>query len=280
LKDVNLDVALNTDAIPTEIINQIAGEQQSSTLSLAYDGPFGFTSVLTVNLDKINEGKYGNLFYYNPETKQLTLQAVGQIGENGSIELPFVHASDYVVIISEEPMLEQTLDQIEISAVKKTLYVGGTEKKSMTLKLELPQILKEAKEQDSSILKISYQSSNPKVATVNASGKIKAKKSGKTTITTQVTINGVKKKFKTKITVKKAYIKLIGSKKTLKTGSTFTYKAVGYGVKTKDIMYYTSKKAIVVINKTTGKARAKTKGTDYVIAKAGKVKVKIKVKVS
>ena len=177
-------------------------------------------------------------------------------------------------------MLEQTLDQIEISAVKKTLYVGGTEKKSMTLKLELPQILKEAKEQDSSILKISYQSSNPKVATVNASGKIKAKKSGKTTITTQVTINGVKKKFKTKITVKKAYIKLIGSKKTLKTGSTFTYKAVGYGVKTEDIKFYTSEKSIVVINKATGKAKARTKGTDYVIAKAGKVKAKIKVKVS
>ena len=176
--------------------------------------------------------------------------------------------------------VEKTLDQIEISAVKRTLYVGGTEKKSMTLKLELPQLLREAKEQDSSILKITYKSSNPKVATVNASGKITAKKAGKTTITTLVTINGVKKKFKTTITVKKAYIKLIKSKKTLKKGSTFTYKAVGYGVKTEDIMFYSSKKSIVVINKKTGKAKAKTKGMDYVIAKAGKIIKKIKVKVS
>jgi hypothetical protein len=45
-------------------------------------------------------------------------------------------------------------------------------------------------------------------------------------------------------------------------------------------MFYTSKKSVVVINKTTGKAKAKTKGTDYIIAKAGKVKVEIKVKVS
>ncbi|MBB2181870.1 Ig-like domain repeat protein [Lachnospiraceae bacterium MD1] len=280
LKDVNLDVSLNTDAIPAGIISQMAGEQDTTTLSLAYDGPFGFTSVLTINLDKINAGKYGNLFYYNPETKQLSLQAVEKIGEKGTVELPFTHASDYVVIISEEPMLEKALDQIEISAVKRTLYVGGTEKKSMTLKLELPQLLKEAVEQDSSILKITYQSSNPKIATVNASGKITAKKAGKTTITTQVTINGVQRKFKTTITVKKAYIKLIKSTNTLKTGSTFTYKAIGYGVKTEDIMFYTSKKSIVVINKTTGKAKARTKGTDYIIVKVGKVIAKIKVKVS
>lgn len=280
LNDVNLDITLDTDAIPAGIISQMAGEQDSNTLSLAYDGPFGFTSVLTINLNKINAGKYGNLFYYNPVTKQLTLQAVEKIGEKGTVELPFSHASDYVVIISEEPMLEETLDQIEISALKRTLYVGGTEKKSMTLKFKLPQLLKEAMEQDSSILKITYQSSNPKVATVTASGKITAKKPGKTTITTLITINGVQRKFQTIITVSKAYIKLIGSTNTLKTGDTFTYKAVGYGVKTADIMFYTSKKSIVVINKTTGKAKARTKGTDYIIAKAGKVNVKIKVKVS
>ena len=220
------------------------------------------------------------MFYYNPDTKELTLQTVGRIGENGSVELPFIHASDYVVIISEEPMLEKTLDQIEICAVKGTLYAGGTEKKSMTLKLELPQGLKEAVEKDSSILNTTYQSSNPKIATVTASGKITAKKAGKTTITTLVTINGVRRKFQTEITVSKAYIKLTKSKNTLKTGSTFTYKAVGYGVKTEDIMFYTSEKSVVVINKSTGKAKARTKGTDYVIAKAGKIKAKIKVKVS
>ncbi len=280
LDDVDFDVTLDTNAIPKELISQMAEEQASTTLSLSHDGSFGFTAVLTIDLNEINAGKYGNLFYYNPETKQLTLQAVEKIGEKGAVELPFSHASEYVVIISEEPMLEKTLDQIEISAVKRTLYVGGTEKKSMTLKLELPQLLKEAVEQDSSILKITYQSSNPKIATVNASGKITAKKAGKTTITTQVTINGVQRKFKTTITVKKAYIKLIKSTNTLKTGSTFTYKAIGYGVKTEDIMFYTSKKSIVVINKTTGKAKARTKGTDYVIAKAGKIIKKIKVKVS
>jgi hypothetical protein len=280
LNDVNLDVTLDTEAIPAELIRQMAGEQTSSTLSLAYDGPFGFTSVLTINLNEINAGKYGNLFYYDPETKQLTLQAVGEIGEKGSVELPFDHASDYVVIISEEPMLEKALVQITFNQLQGTLYVGGTEKKSMTLELELPQRLKEVVEKDSTIQKITYQSSNPKVATVTASGMITAKKAGKTTVTTLVTINGIQRKFQTEITVSKAYIKLIKSTNTLKTGSSFTYKAVGYGVKTEDIMFYTSKKSIVVVDKITGKAKARTKGTDYIIAKAGNVKVKIKVKVS
>jgi hypothetical protein len=280
LKDVDLGVELDTDAIPAELLSQIAGEQPTTTLSLAYDGPFGFTSVLTMDLNKINAGRYGNLFYYNPETKQLTLQAVEKIGEKGTAELPFPHASDYAVIISEEPMLEKTLDQIAISAVQGTLYVGGTENKSMTLKLELPQLLKEASDKDSSVLNITYESGNPKVATVDALGNITAKKAGKTTVTTLVTINGVQRKIQTEITVSKACIKLIGSTKTLKTGSTFTYKAIGYGVKTEDILFYTSRKSIVEINKTTGKAIARTKGTDYVIAKAGNVKAKIKVKVS
>ncbi|MDF2908799.1 MAG: hypothetical protein K0R34_4120 [Herbinix sp.] len=137
LNDVDLGVTLGTDAIPAELISQMAGEQASTTLSLAYDGPFGFTSVLTMDLNKLNAGRYGNLFYYDPETKRLTLQAVEKIGEKGIVELPFPHASDYVVIISEEPMLEKALDQIAISAVKGTLYVGGTEKKSMTLSILL-----------------------------------------------------------------------------------------------------------------------------------------------
>lgn len=66
----------------------------------------------------------------------------------------------------------------------------------------------------------------------------------------------------------------------MKTGNTFTYKAVGYGVKTEDIQFYTSKKSIVVINKKTGKASAKSKGIEYVIAKVGSIIAKIRVKVS
>jgi hypothetical protein len=280
LKDVDLGVTLNTDASPAELISQVKGEQAPTTLSLAYDVAFGFTSVLTINLNEINAGKYGNLFYYDPETKQLRLQAVGKVGEKGTVDLPFIHVSDYAVIISEEPMLEKTLDQIAISAVQGTLYVGGTEKKSITLKLELPQPLKEAVEKDSSVLNITYQSSNPKVAIVNVSGKITARKTGKTTVTTLVTINGEQRKFRTKITVRKAYIKLIKSTNTLKTGSTFTYKAIGYGVKTEDILFYTSRKSVVEINKRTGKAKARAKGIGYIIAKIRNIKAKIKVKVS
>ncbi|MDF2472926.1 MAG: hypothetical protein K0R21_708 [Anaerocolumna sp.] len=50
-----------------------------------------------------------------------------------------------------------------------------------------------------------------------------------------------------------------------------------YGVEIDDITFTTSAKSIVIINKITGKAMAKSAGTDYVIAKAGNVEVRIKV---
>jgi uncharacterized protein YjdB len=176
-------------------------------------------------------------------------------------------------------MYGKALDQITISATKGNLYVGGTQNKTMNLKLDLPELPEEIAESDSSQLVITYQSSNPKVATVTDTGKIIAKKSGNTTITTLVTIGGVQKSFKTTIKVRKAYIKLTKSTNTLDKGDTFTFQAKGYGVNTEDIKFYTSKKSIVVINKTTGKAVAKSAGTDYVIAKVGNVEVRIKVKV-
>lgn len=73
----------------------------------------------------------------------------------------------------------------KLSATKVTLKVGKTKK----LKV------KNAKKK-----KIKWTSSNKKVATVSKSGKIKAKKKGKATITAKVG----KKKLKCKVTVKKA----------------------------------------------------------------------------
>jgi len=40
--------------------------------SLAYDGEFGFTATLTVNMESKNAGLYANLFYYNEQTKSIS----------------------------------------------------------------------------------------------------------------------------------------------------------------------------------------------------------------
>ena len=49
-------------------------------------------------------GMYANLFYYNPDHRSLEFVCAGQIREDGTADLPFMHASDYTVILSTVPM--------------------------------------------------------------------------------------------------------------------------------------------------------------------------------
>ncbi|MDO4555321.1 MAG: Ig-like domain-containing protein [Lachnospiraceae bacterium] len=53
-----------------------------------------------------------------------------------------------------------------------------------------------------SVITVKWASSNKSVATVNAFGRVKGLRKGKTTITCKYTVNGVSKKIRTKVTVK------------------------------------------------------------------------------
>ncbi|MBC5658261.1 right-handed parallel beta-helix repeat-containing protein [Anaerosacchariphilus sp. NSJ-68] len=72
--DIDFDVTVGADAgksIPVDVINNVTGERSSLNLTLAYDGEFGFTATLTVNMESKNAGLYANLFYYNEQTGKL-----------------------------------------------------------------------------------------------------------------------------------------------------------------------------------------------------------------
>lgn len=127
--------------------------------------------------------------------------------------------------------------------------------------------------------KVTYVSSNKKVATVNDKGKITAKKKGTAYITAK-TANG--KTAKIKITVKKAptKIRLNAKTKTLRKNKTYQLKAklsVGSAGK---ITYTSSNKKIATVS-SGGKIKAKKKGTAYITARTyngKKAKIKIRVK--
>ena len=107
VKNIDLGVTMGEQAgrnIPVEVINNVTGERYSMNLTLAYEGEFGFTATLTVNMDAANAGLYANLFYYNPETGELEFMCAGKIDEAGNTELTFNHASDYTIVIDTEPM--------------------------------------------------------------------------------------------------------------------------------------------------------------------------------
>ena len=105
--DIDFGVTVGVDAgksIPVDVINNVTGERSSVNLTLAYDGEFGFTATLTVNMESKNAGLYANLFYYNEQTGELEFISAGQIDPEGNVELVFTHASDYTIVVDNKIM--------------------------------------------------------------------------------------------------------------------------------------------------------------------------------
>ncbi len=279
LSDIDLKVTLGTDNVPAQLLEGLPSDD-SLQLSLSHVGSFGFSATLRINLEGANKGKFANLYYYNSVTNQLELQSCVQISAEGNAEFKSVHASDYVILMDDGNTFSRLADQITITPAKKTLYIGGTTGKSVAIKAEYPQLLAKAIEDGSSTATITYSSSNTKVASVSTDGKVRAIKVGKTVATTTITINGYIRSFRTTITVKKAYIKLTKKISTLSKGNTYTLEAIGYGVDTKKISWTTTEESIIVIDKKTGKAIARSAGIDYVVAKVGSVMIRLKVVVT
>ena len=100
LKDINLSVDTDSDAIPDDVISEIAGNNPVKQISLAYSGDFGFKASLTYNIGSEYAGKYGNLYYYD-STGRMIFQNAGIIDADGNISLNFSHASEYAVVIAD-----------------------------------------------------------------------------------------------------------------------------------------------------------------------------------
>lgn len=101
LKDIDLEVIVDTHDIPPSIVDSLADGNPATQITLVHDGEFGFRADLTVNLGSQHSGSTGNLYYYDSAGK-LVFRDAGVIGEDGNISLSFSHASEYVVIIEKE----------------------------------------------------------------------------------------------------------------------------------------------------------------------------------
>ncbi len=101
---LDMGIVFGIDKIPLELIDALAGGSEYLQFSLAHDGAFGFTCVLSVILNPKDCGRYANLFYYNPETKELEFICESIIDAQGNAAFQMNHASDYVIIISDQSM--------------------------------------------------------------------------------------------------------------------------------------------------------------------------------
>lgn len=112
LKDINLEVKLDTDAVPTSLVKALAENKPVRQLSLTHNGDFGFRARLVLDLGKEHSGETGNLYYYD-STGKLVFVNAGQIKEDGMVSLTFSHASDYVIVIDNNKVDESETAEIK-----------------------------------------------------------------------------------------------------------------------------------------------------------------------
>ena len=119
--DIDFSVQTGVNTVPVDIVNNVTGENYSIQISLAYEGEFGFTAVLSIGLGKENAGYTASLYYYNESTGKLEFICADTVAEDGTVSLAFTHASDYVIAIDEskekesssvtEPAQQETSDK-------------------------------------------------------------------------------------------------------------------------------------------------------------------------
>ena len=279
LNDINLSIERNVTGIPNTAINGIADEKSTLPIGLSHNGDFGLTATLSIDLSKYNTDKIANLFYYNPITGRLQLQSVSRVDGKGIADLNFTHASKYIIVLDEKVLFTEAMKDISVEAAARTLYFGGNQDNKTKLELKLPKAVEEAVHQELIEVKVSYKTENNAVAAVTADGEITARGKGRTVITATVTIEDVTVTLSNTITVKAAQLKILDMTGTMQVGDQFTFKVRSYGYKQSEIKYMTAKKSVVVIAKTTGKSKAVSAGTDYVVVTCGTLTKKIKITV-
>ena len=110
-KDIDLRVELNTENIPDNIIDKVEKKGDITQLSLFYNGDFGFTANLSINIGKENEGRNADLYYYNKDSKKMEWQGEDRVESEGWTTFSFTHASDYVIVLSKASEPEPTPDE-------------------------------------------------------------------------------------------------------------------------------------------------------------------------
>ncbi len=107
---------VGTDGIPVDVVNKVTGERYCIQLSLAHNGEFGFTAVLSLDMDSKNAGRYASLYYYNVENSEAELICEDEISEDGTAEFIFTHASDYLIVIDEKTIKAEEGSESEKAA--------------------------------------------------------------------------------------------------------------------------------------------------------------------
>jgi hypothetical protein len=294
-----VNLSLKVESLENEALfeeNLFNEETKGLVLNFSHEGILPAQASVKVyvgNQDGIKAGDRIYLYHYNENTGKLETLPYSSgyvVTNDGYITVNILQCSDYVVLPekADSKLITSLKNQISITPTSKTLYVGGTKGATTNIQVNLPvtlELVDDLKDETASsavgAVTVSYKSSNNKVATVDSHGNVTAISEGVAYITTNVKLySGKTKTVITTIIVKEPYIKSTKSASSMKVGENFIFEAKAYGLDIKYAKWSTTEKSVVVINKKTGKAIAKSKGTDYVVVRIGDVVKKIKVVVN
>ena len=211
-------------------------------------------------------------------SKNTSIVKVSDVSKKGTFKLTAGKKSGKTLVHIELASGLAADVQITVqSGTVKTNYITGL-KKSVNVSKGKTYTLKPTLDPITSQEKVTYSSSNTKVATVNSKGVITGKAAG----TAKITVKSGSKKAT--ITVKVAKVKTtklsgVPSSKTVKKGKTFTIKA-SVTPKNSDekVTYKTSNKKIATVT-TKGVVKGIKKGTATVTVQSGSKKQTCKVTV-
>ena len=104
------------------VINAITGEVGTVQITLAHDGEFGFTMTLTAPLGKENAGYWANLYHYDESAEAMNFEAAARIDQDGSVTIPFTHASQYAIVIDTHSHAAVDVSDIFIDVAPNAWY--------------------------------------------------------------------------------------------------------------------------------------------------------------
>lgn len=208
---------------------------------------------------KSDKSKYVKVSSYDKKKGTVTLKGVKKGTAKITIKLTSGKTRTYTV-------------KAVTGTVKTTsLSVSNVTNKKLTLAAKKTYNLETVVKPFTTTQKITYKSSNKKIAKVSSSGKITAVAPGKTTITVT---SGSKK---VKITVTVPGITNVKSSVSVKKGKTLTLKPKTYGISGK--VTYTSSNTKIATVTSKGKIKGIKKGTAKITIKAGTFTKTVTVKV-
>lgn len=216
--DINLKVSVSdttTNAAITAVLAKDAKNVSGTAITFAHQGALAVNAKVRVNLSansSIPNGSKVYVYYWTGSKLQETVMKTATVSQDGYVTLKIAKGGTYVLLLEKAASAISTklLNTIQVKAVGTSIKVGKSKNIKVTLPVEIKKVASFTQANMKKIqcaelgAKVTYKSSNAKIATVSSAGKIKAKKKGNVSITTTVRLsNGQKISVVKKFTIKK-----------------------------------------------------------------------------